>query len=153
MVETRLPASIDAIVAALQPVLAPTPVYDGPILTGDYSNAVYIGYDADPSGAEDHAGSTQQTWAGLGQRKRDEEIQIICAVVTLTGNADTSWKASRDSAFALLEKVGQTLRADPSLALSPPSVAELMPGDLFQENGPEGLQARIVFAIHHKTRV
>lgn len=151
MVETRLPAAIDAIVASLK--AAGLTVWDGPILSGDYGDAVYVGYDADPGIGEEHASTTTQAWAGLGQRKRDEENQITCAVVTVTGDDLTAWKPARDAAYALLETVGQVLRADPSLALSPPSVAELRPGDYFQEPGPAGFQARIVFSIHHKTRV
>lgn len=152
MVQSRLPASIDAIVEAL--TTAGVTVWDGPILTGDYGDAIYIGYDADPQGGEERASSTEQTWASaIGQKARNEDLQIICAIVTLTGNDDASWKPARDTAFALLETVGTVLRADPSLGLSPPSVAELWPGDYFQEVGPAGLQTRIAFVINHKTRV
>lgn len=148
--ETRLPVSIDAIVAALQ--TAGLTVWDGPIVTGDYRNAVFIGYDGDPEG-EFRAATVDQAWAGVGQRKRNEEPHIIGAVTALVGNSATSWKETRDTAFAMLTTVGQTLRSDPSLGQSPPYVAELWPGEYFQEPIPVGYQARIIFAIHIKTRV
>lgn len=152
MTETRLPAAIDAIVAALQ--TAGLTVWDGPVISGDYSlNCVYIGYDGDPSYDEERAGSIQQQWAGLGAKRRDETTDIVGAAVTLTGNDAQSWKAARDSVFALIDTVGQTLRADPSIGLLSPSVAELIPGDYFQEAGPAGYQARVVFSINHRTRV
>ena len=113
--ESRLTASIDAIVAALRAADPTLTVWDGPIVSGDYSDAVYIGYDADPDG-EFRAATTNQEWAALGRRIRNEDLQIVCAAVVLFGNNDTSWKPTRDACYALVETVGQTLRADPSLA-------------------------------------
>jgi hypothetical protein len=155
MVQTMLPQAIDAIVSKLQ--AAGLTVWDGPIITGNYDDAVYIGYDGEYDG-EEKAVSILQAWKGLGANARSEDLDIACAVVTLTGNDDPSWKTSRDTTIAILEKIGQVLRADPSLGLGPPTVsadfvAELWPGELYQENGPSGLQARIVFTIHIKTRV
>lgn len=156
MTETRMPAAIDAIVSRLK--TAGLTVWDGPILTGDYSNAVYVGFDGDYNDGEERASTTFQEWHGLGAKARRETIDVACAIVALTGNADTTWKPCRDTAVAMLETVGQTLRADPSLGLGPPTVsgdfvAELEPGDFFQEAGPGGMQARIVFTVHIKTRV
>lgn len=151
MVQTRIPAAIDAIVTALKG--AGLTVWDGPVLTGDYGDCVFIGFDAQPDLVEQRAASSVQSWAGLGQRARDENLQITGAVVTLTGNTEDSWKPSRDTAFAMLETIGAVLRGDPSLGLSSPSVAELEPGDYYQEIGPAGYQCRIAFSVHHMTRV
>lgn len=148
MVESRVPLAIDAIVTVL--TAAGLKVWDGPVITDDYADAVYIGYDGDPEG-EQRAAAVEQKWSGLGQRKRDEDSQIIGAVVVSTG--DAGWKAARDKAYTMLGVVGQSLRADPSLGLSSPSIAELWPAGYYQEAGPSGLQARLVFAIHHQTRV
>ncbi len=154
MSEWRLPAAIDAIVAALQG--SGITVWDGPLVTGDFTDAVYIGYPG-TSNDEEQASSTRQEWAGIGQRKRNDEHEIVCSIVALVGDAATSFKPARDAVAALLEIVGQTLRNDaslgPSLGLSPPSVAQVMPGDYFQENGPFGLQARLLFSINYRTRV
>ena len=97
MTEWRLPAAIDAIVAALQGL--GVQVWDGPIVSGDYDDAIYIGFDGD-YGGEELAATTVQTWAGIGQRKRDEDHTITCAVVVLLGNESTSWKPARDKALA-----------------------------------------------------
>lgn len=151
MAETRVPASIDAIVAALQ--AAGLTIWDGPIVSGDFSSAVFIGYDGDPDG-DYRAVTTTQTWSGLGQRKRDEEDLISCAAVALLGTSDTSWKPTRDAVYALLDTVGQTLRADPSLAQPPPYTAEILTGDYFQEATTSGNQGRLVFTIRiSNTRV
>src|SRR5206468_7305615 len=112
MTEWRLPAAIDAIVAALQGL--GVQVWDGPIVSGDYDDAIYIGFDGD-YGGEELAATTVQTWAGIGQRKRDEDHTITCAVVVLLGNESTSWKPARDKVAALLDAVGQALRNDATL--------------------------------------
>jgi len=158
MTESRVPATFDALVSTLQAaVAADVAVWDGPIVTGDYRNAVYIGYDGAPE-SEFKASDTDQAWAAIGQRKRNEEIHIVGAVVVLFGGTAPSWKATRDAAFSILQSIGQSLRADPSLGQNSPSyvdtfVAELWPGEYFQEPCPAGNQARIVFTIHVKTRV
>ncbi|OLE27975.1 MAG: hypothetical protein AUG44_08785 [Actinobacteria bacterium 13_1_20CM_3_71_11] len=148
--ESRIPATVDAIVTALQ--TAGLNVLDGPVLTGDPSDVVLIGFDGDNEG-EQQAATNTQTWAGIGAKKRDEEFEIIGAICVLVGGSDPSWKSTRDRTFSYLETMGQTLRANPSLGQSPPFVAELIPGDYFQENTTVGYQARIVFRIHVKTRV
>jgi hypothetical protein len=154
MVQTMLPQAIDAIVTLFK--AQGLTVWDGPIITGDYSDAVYVGFDGDYTG-EEKAASTIQAWAGIGNRARKEELDIVCSICTMTGDA-ASWKTPRDTAIAILATVGQVLRSDPSIGLGPPTisadfVAELWPGEFFQETGPAGYQIRIVFTIHIKTRV
>lgn len=150
--ETRLDASIDALYDALIAAELGVNVWDGPIVSGDSGDAIFVGYDGDPEG-EGQAGQASQEWAGIGKRARDETIVIVCAAVVLVGDSDARWKPVRDRAKALIESVGQTLRADPSLGQGPPCVAELQPGEYFQENGPAGYQARFLFTVHVQTRV
>jgi len=152
MTETRLHEAIDAIVAALQGASDLT-VRDGPIVSGDVGDAIYIGYDGRYEEYEEAAATGQQKWAGIGQKARDETLQITCAAVAYTGNDLTLWKPVRDTVFAMLDTVGEVLRDDPSLGLPPPAVAELWPGDYWQEPIPNGAQARLVFQIHLATRV
>lgn len=163
--ETRYPAALDAIVAALTTALAgqEVRVWDGPVASGDYANAVYVGYDADPQAVEFLTANGLQQWAGLGARRRDEELDIVCAVlVDYVENDANTWKATRDAAFAIFDTVGQTLRADPSLGQAPPFVAELGQSFRFSQEFaevPSGdavsirPQGRIVFGVHIKTRV
>jgi hypothetical protein len=143
MTTSHIPAAIDAIVASLK--TAGLTVWDGPVVTGDFSPAVFVGYDGNPEGEFRSVAGTQD-WAGLGAKRRSEVFSIACAAVALTGEADT--KTGRDAVYALLDTVGTVLRADPSLGLnSPPFVAELKPLDLFTEPTENGLQCRWVFTI------
>lgn len=151
--ETRVGAAIDAIYDALIAADLGVDVWDGPIVSGNSGDTIHIGYDADPEG-DAQAATSHQQWAGTGgSRKRDESIDITCAAVVLVGDSTPRWKPTRDRAIALIDAVGQVLRANPSLGQPPPSRAELIPGDYFQENGPVGYQARFVFTVHIETRV
>ncbi len=143
MTTSRIPAAIDAIVASL--TAAGLLVWDGPVVTQNFKSAVFIGYD----GAEDNSDYKSvvgtQDWAALGAKRRSEKFSITCAAVALWGGTDT--KTGRDMAYALLDTVGTTLRADPSLGQPPPFVAELRPSELFTEPTDNGLQCRWVFTI------
>lgn len=149
--ETRLAAAIDALYDALIAANLGVDVWDGPIVNGNTGDTIHLGYDADPEG-DAQAGTSQQEWAGLGKRTRDEELDITGAAVVLLGNSDR-WKGPRDRAIALIEGIGQVLRANPSLSQAPPFTAELQPGEYFQESGTNGYQARFVFTVHIRTRV
>ncbi|MEU0797175.1 hypothetical protein ABZ342_44535 [Amycolatopsis sp. NPDC005961] len=155
---------MDAIVAALTTAFngQEVRVWDGPVASGDYANAVYIGYDADPEAAEFIAANGLQQWDGLGAKKRAEELDIVCAVLVDFVESDTnSWKATRDTVFGIFDTVGQTLRANPSLGQPPPFVAEIANSRYSQEFAElqvgESIavkpQGRIVFTVHIKTRV
>lgn len=156
MAETRSPAAIDAIAAAL--LADGLAVFDGPIVNGDQGLKVFIGYDGDPAG-DFLAASTTQAWSGIGQRKRDETITIRCAIVSGVGNDDTSWKPVRDTVYAAYDQIGSKLRSNasslgPSLGLPAPSVAECMTeGSFFQEPTENGMQGRLTFTITYQTRV
>lgn len=148
---SRVPSTLDALVALFTPGLAPTPVWDGPVPTGDFSDALYLGYDADPLGERQAASSTTK-WAGIGAKKRDETITIIGAAVAISG--DGIAKDARDRAYAIVAAAEQLLRIDPSMAQPPPFVASISETQLFWdwlENA--GLQARLAFQIDVETRV
>lgn len=152
--ETRIAAAIDALYDALTASNPTTyDVWDGPILSGNIRDAIHLGYDADPEG-DAQSGASDQEWAGVGtNRRRNESLDITGAVVVLVGDSSPRWKPTRDRAIALMDAVGQVLRADPALGQSPPFRAELIPGDYYQENGPSGYQARFVFTVHIETRI
>jgi hypothetical protein len=148
MVSTRFFDAVDAIVAALK--AAGLLVWDGPVVTGDFSDSVFVGYDGDPEGNYEAATLTQD-WAGLGAKRRDETLDIHCAVVALSGDGDA--KSARDRAKTILTTVETTVRADPSLGQPPQFTAGLKPVAAFQEPTTDGLQIRITFTISIKTRV
>lgn len=144
MTTSHIPAAIDAIVSSF--TAAGLTVFDGPVITGDFQAAVFVGYDGAADSSDYKAVAGTQDWASLGAKRRSEAFSVICAAVALTGETDT--KTGRDAVYALLDIVGTTLRTDPSLGLnSPPFVAELKPVDLFTEPTENGLQCRWVFTI------
>lgn len=148
MADSRVPATIDAL-KSLWSATGAT-VWDGPVVTGDYSDCLFVGYDGDPDG-DFQSAECDSEWAGLGAKARVEEFDIICAVVTLVGDQDM--KAARDNAYAQFKKAADAVRADPSLGQAPPYMASVKGGSLFTENNPEGLQMRIVFRVHVVTRI
>lgn len=148
MLDSRVPATLDALTALWTSAGAKT--WDGPLVTGDFADSIFVGYDGDPEG--DFATvEVDSEWAGIGARARDEEFDVVCAVVALVGENDT--KLARDNAYVLLKLAADALRADPSLGQVPPFVASLKGGPVFTEPTESGYQVRIVFRVHVKTRI
>jgi hypothetical protein len=145
---TRLPASIDALVTMFTGAGINT--IDGPKISGDYSNAVWIGYDGDGESTDFRSATIEQQWAGLGQRVRNERFDIQCSAYAIDG--DGSVKSARDAVFALVAQVESTLRGNPSLGLSSPCVAQYALGDLFTEPLDKGVQCRVPFTVSVETR-
>lgn len=148
MAASRIPATIDALVSAIRATGLTT--WDGPFVTGDYAPAVHVGYDGDPDG-DYMAVDTDQEWAGLGARARDEEFDVICCAIVTSGDSDV--RVARQTAFAILATVENTLRATPSLGQPPPFVAGFKPGAIHIEPTADGHQVRAVFNVHVKTRI
>lgn len=148
MADSRIPATINALVALWSATGAT--VYDGPPLTADYSDAVFVGYDGDPDG-DYEMGADDSDWAGLGAQRRNETFDIICSIVTLVGDDDI--QLARENAYALYKLVSDALRADISLGQAAPFVASLKGGPIFTAPGPDGWQCRKVFRVHVETRI
>lgn len=148
MATSRVPATIDALVAAL--VTAGITTWDGPVVTGDFENAVYIGYDGDPDGQFETVVMDQE-WAGLGAKARSEVFDIICCAYVLNGAADT--KSVRDTVYGLLATVETTLRNNPTIGQAPMFLGAIKPQTLFTWSTADGVQGRLVFHINVKTRI
>lgn len=148
MAETRVDDAILALVAMW--TAANIATVDGPFVSGDTGDRLFVGYDGDPEG-DFQAVEGDSDWAGLGAKTRDEEFDIICAAVTRSGHQTAT--AARAAAIALFQVASAALRADPSLGLPPPCVAEPKPQGLFTPPGSTGVQGRLVFNVHVKTRV
>lgn len=154
MSSSRVPAAIDALVAALEAALDPATVFDGPELTGDTpAVAVCVGYDGDPGGDMSAVENWSQDWAGLGAQRKAEEFDVVGCVIASSG--DTSVKTRRDAVFATFATVETALRQAANVGLGLPQYteAQFVSGGFFQEQGPSGLQARIPFFVHVKTRI
>lgn len=152
MSASRAPAAVDALVAAWVPAFPNNPVYDGPVLTEDFRDALFVGYDGDPSGEHEALASTSK-WAGIGAHKRDESIVVVCSAVALSG--DGIPKDARDRAYAIYNTAEAVLRSNPSLTQTPtPFVAEIVSTQLLWDwLETSGLQARITFTVHIETRI
>lgn len=115
MLPSQLGAGIDKLVALFTTAVDPVPVYDGPSVSSDWSGKwVVVGGDG-PVEEEEDAGRVVQSWVGLGALTRSEELTIPCALGCSTGASQTSMKARRDDALAMLADLEAALRADPGL--------------------------------------
>lgn len=153
---TRVHDAITATVAALQAgtTASLAAVVDGPFLTGeDPTSAVYVGYDGDPEGDFNATENWSQDWAGLGAQRKNESFDIVGCVISWSG--DVTVADRRATALAVLGAVESDLRAAANIGLGLPQPTTVMwaSGQLFQEQGPRGLQARIPFSISVRTRI
>lgn len=153
MASSRVPALIDALVAALQASvdLSGVNIVDGPLVSNSAAAEwVFVGYDGDPGG-EGQATSTQQQWAGIGAKAKNEEISLTCAVLVRSGSTDV--KPLRDRAYQIFAAAEAVVRADPALTLPPPTVCDISDHNFFAEQTAQGLQGRLPFTITCTTRI
>lgn len=146
MAVTRADAVIDALVAALSAdgTLAGL-VYDGPPVTDDpLFEVVTVGFAFDES--DDSSFEITQSYHDLGPAaKRDEQVDVRCAVYASNGDGDMG--AARARAVVLLGAVESVLRANPSLGLSDALRTELSVGTGRQEQAPEGAACIVQFTV------
>lgn len=134
-------------------------VFDGMPAGEDYPDyAVFVGWDADPEGSFQSA-SIDQVWAGpIGTLRRDETVDVVCAIVAHYGNGDR-WKTLRDVALSVQTDLETKLRHSPDLNLGVNGVrqyivSEFKPIGVFQEPYSEsGYWFRITFTVSVKTRI
>ena len=92
-------------------------VIDGDTAEDDTTDAIYTAYDADPE-SKGEVVTSRFAWAGVGNKARDEVIDIVGAVVATNGEGDVV--AARARAYQLLAIVDEAVRADPSLGMGAP---------------------------------
>lgn len=148
MAETRVDDAILALVALW--TTAGLDAVDGPFVSGDISDRLFVGYDGDPEG-EFQVADLDSDWAGLGAKARDEEFDVVCAVVTRPGFTRAS--EARTAAIAVFQTAAAALRADPSLGMPPPTTAAAIAQSLYTPPASTGVQGRLVFNVHVRTRV
>lgn len=155
---TRLDDAINAIVAALEAGTTATlaTVVDGPSeqatpMPGSY---VFVGWDGDREGDYNATENWEQTVIGMsmGQQVEAETFDVVCAVVSGSGDPDVA--ARRQTALAVFAAVKTDLRGPLASALGLPSPSEshLTSAQLIQE-WVDGLRARVPFSINVKTRI
>lgn len=123
---SAMPGAIDALIAALEgdAELSNVDVVDGPLLDweamtpakpqrGDGSRWLVVGGQP---GDESRAAEGGQEWGATGTgmgHSRDERFAIYCTAVVFDGGQDV--KAARDAAFAVIARVEDLLRVDPTI--------------------------------------
>lgn len=152
MVQSRVPAVLTQLTTVATTALASTTclVFRGPFVTGDPSDALFIGYDGDPAG-EMRAALVSSEWAGLGAKARNEEFRIPCAITSLRGDPDV--KTATDGVYTYYGLFEAALRATPSLNQAPRLTASLSGSELFTMPHPNGLQVRLTFTVLVSARI
>ncbi|MFJ9114479.1 hypothetical protein ACIRJO_02905 [Streptomyces sp. NPDC102394] len=147
MASSRVPDLIDNFLAALADAagLSGVQIVDGPeISDSSAGEMVVVGFDADPEG-DYEAASTTQAWAGIGAKKKNEDIQVTCAVLVRKGS--TAVKPLRDRVFAIFAEVETVVRADPSLGLPPPTVCAITDTSFRTPQTSRGIEGRLAFTL------
>ncbi|WP_406168885.1 hypothetical protein [Streptomyces sp. NBC_00996] len=147
MASSRVPQLIDNFLAALNAAagLAGVKVVDGPEVSDTAATEfVVVGFDGDSEG-EYEAASTTQAWAGIGAKKKNEDIQITCAVLVRKGSPAV--KGLRDRVFEIFAEVEAVVRADPALGLPPPSVCAVTDTSFRTPQTSNGLEGRLLFTL------
>jgi len=147
MASSRVPDLIDNFLAVLKaaPGLSDVQVVDGPLVSGTaVREQLFVGYDADPEG-EAQAASTTQTWAGLGAKAKNEDIELTCAVLVRKGSTDV--RTLRVRVYEIFAEVEAVVRADPSLGLPPPSVCAVTDTSFRTPQTPDGIEGRLLFTL------
>lgn len=143
---TGTAAVIDALVAALSSDSALAGlVWDGPPVTGDpLPDVVTVGFDFDES--DDTAADIRQEYHELGAAaKRDEVVEVRCAVMSSNGDADMA--TARTTCVQMLGAVETALRANPTLGITTALRVEVTVGTLRQSQSKDGAAAIIQFTV------
>lgn len=116
MTASAIPALIDALLTLCREALTEVTVHDGWPWQADTADALYIGCD-DPwaRGRSHDGGDSDQEWASLGARDRDEEATVTCAAVAWDGSGDIA--TARAAAYAMVDAVQALLDTDPRLGV------------------------------------
>lgn len=151
MSTSRIPATIDALVAIFAAALPDVQVLDGPPNVNLASDFVTVGW----SPYKDTAVDATQQFASLGTQRREEDFTIACYADSYSGDTGTS--ARRARVFQLVGVIERTLRTDsggdPTLGGVLTLWAEMGDCILHQEIDDRGLVVGVTFHIHCKTRI
>lgn len=147
MASSRVPDLIDNYLAALAAAsgLEGVGIVDGPeVSDASADELVVVGFDADPEG-DFEAASTTQAWAGIGAKRKNEDIQVTCAILVRSGS--TRVKPLRDRVFAIFGIAEAVVRADPSLGLPPPTVCAITDTSFRTPQTSRGIEGRLLFTL------
>lgn len=149
MTTTRIGAAIDALTAFFAAALPGVTVLDGDYPRSSFPTQwLVVGGTGQIIGDEPVA-SSQQRWAGLGNKTRDEDVTVTCAAGAWSGSASApaSFKTVRDSALTVLGAAEQSLRNDPSLGGITQGGCEMSTAELHHLADSAGVGAAFVFTV------
>jgi hypothetical protein len=144
---SRIPATIDALVAIFAAALPDVQILDGPPNVNLASDFVTVGW----SPYTDTAADAQQQFVSLGTQRREEDFTIACYADSYSG--DTGASARRARVFQLVGAAETALRADATLGGVLTLWAEMGDTTLHQEIDDRGLVVGVTFHVHCKTRI
>lgn len=146
---SKAPAVLAALLSIVDAATS-VPVYDGPFVTGDPSDAIHIGYDGDPE-TETEAVTSGQRYKGAASKSRDEDLTIVNAIYLVNGAAETA--VARARGYELLGIVETAITADPSLGLPPPCKAGVDSHSLVLVPTQAGVELWLRFWVVVNTRL
>lgn len=121
-------------------------VHDGPPMTAETPEWIAIGYQPDT------VDSVQLVyeWAALGQRHQEEHYDILCSLVSTSG--DEAIAARRSRAIALRDAVAAVLADNPTLS-DTVRIAHLSGATLRQQQTSQGALAGFTFTVSVQARI
>jgi len=159
-VTSRLPALLTYLVglfsndATIGQATPPVAVYDGPVTTAlDAPLKLYVGLTDPDADTAELAGDSQQAWASLGRRGRDEMVTIHCVAEAWSG--DDSIAVARTAVMGIVSAVEVLLQADSTqfggnVLFPDPGITGIA---LWQNNTAHGGIARAMFDLVFKSRI
>lgn len=159
-VSSRLPVLIDYLVnlftndSTLGQASSPVAVYDGPVTTAAPAQLVlWVGLTDPDNDAAEPAGESQQEWAAIGRRGRNETVTIHCVAEAWSGAEDV--RTVRVAAYGIVSAVETLMQADTTsfggnVLFPDPGISVMQLSQITTERGPI---ARVQFDLVFKSRI
>lgn len=147
-----VPDLIDALTAALAPLLVDVTVCDGVPADSNSGDYFAVGVD-DFDGITPVASARSDIdWAGAHRAVGLNEVgELACAAWAWRGEGDA--KAARDACYSALSILQALLRADPSVGVSGLWSSWIAGTQLTQAQAPDGATALLVIRVGFKARL
>lgn len=145
-------STVDSAITALCSLLSAAPalsgvsVHDGPPMTAETPEWIAVGF----SPGEPTAVELTYEWAQIGAQRHEEHYDILCSLVTNSG--DEGMPARRARAIALRDAVAAVLTANPTLS-GAVRIAHMSSAQLVQEETSQGASAGFTFRVSCQARV
>lgn len=126
------------------------PVHDGPKIVDKSSyTGVWVGHD--PFAEDGKVVDTEQDWAQMGNRRKDETGTVTCSIASWSGDTDTIKRTQRVT--ELLSECEALVRADITLAGVVQFCNVVQTSSLYRQLTDQGNEVVCVFAVSYKARI